>query len=95
MSSNNRSYGHKKDIWSYPDLVFFGKAFLPKYFLNKSKSPNVHDEVGKKLINTTPGNRTCIILPRGFGKSILSKTAIVHKLCFSAKVEQHFFAWIS
>ncbi len=80
---------------AYTDLVFFGKAFLPKDFLNKSKSPNFHYEVGKKLINTKPGNRTCIILPRGFGKSILSKTAIVHKLCFSAKDEQHFFAWIS
>ena len=80
---------------SYTDLVFFGKAFLPKDFLNKSKSPDFHYSVGRKLINTKPGNRTCIILPRGFGKSILSKTAIVHKLCFSAKDEQHFFAWIS
>ena len=80
---------------AYTDLVFFGKAFLPKDFLNKSKSPSFHYDVGRKLINTKPGNRTCIILPRGFGKSILSKTAIVHKLCFSAKDEQHFFAWIS
>lgn len=37
---------------SYTDLVFFGKAFLPKDFLNKSKSPDFHYSVGRKLINT-------------------------------------------
>ena len=37
---------------SYTDLVFFGKAFLPKDFLNKSKSPDFHYSVGIKLINT-------------------------------------------
>ena len=80
---------------SYNDLVFFGKAFLPKDFLNKSESPNFHYDVAKKLIVTKPGQRICIILPRGFGKSILSKAAIVHKLCFAKEEEQHFFAWIS
>ena len=48
---------------SYTDLVFFGKAFLPKDYMNKSASPKFHYDVGKKLINTKPGNRTCIILP--------------------------------
>ena len=80
---------------SYNDLVFFGKAFLPNDFLNKSKSPDFHHIIAQKLISTRPGQRICIILPRGFGKSILSKTAIMHKLCFAAEDEQHFFAWVS
>ena len=80
---------------SYNDLVFFGKAFLPNDFLNKSKSPDFHHTIAQKLISTRPGQRICIILPRGFGKSILSKTAIMHKLCFAAEDEQHFFAWVS
>ena len=80
---------------AYKDLVFFGKAFLPNDFLNKSASPNFHHIIAKKLISTRPGQRICIILPRGFGKSILSKSAIMHKLCFAAKDEQHFFAWVS
>ena len=80
---------------AYKDLIFFGKAFLPNDFLNKSDSPQFHYEIGRKLISTKAGQRICIILPRGFGKSILSKSAIMHKLCFSAEDEQHFFAWVS
>ena len=80
---------------SYKDLIFFGKAFLPNDFLNKSISPRFHFDIGRKLISTIPGQRICIILPRGFGKSILAKSAIIHKLCFSADDEQHFFAWVS
>ena len=56
---------------SYNDLLYFGRAFLPADFLNKSASPTFHQEVGKKLISTEPGSRICNILPRGFGKSIL------------------------
>ena len=80
---------------AYTDLVFFGRAFLPRDFLNKSASPSFHFDVSKKLISTAPGGRTCIVMPRGFGKSILSKAAIMHKLCFSGENQQHFVAWVS
>ena len=80
---------------AYTDLVFFGRAFLPRDFLNKSASPSFHFDVAKKLISTAPGGRTCIVMPRGFGKSILSKAAIMHKLCFSGENQQHFVAWVS
>jgi len=80
---------------AYNDLVFFGRAFLPRDFINKSASPNFHFDVSKKLISTKPGGRTCIVMPRGFGKSILSKAAIMYKLCFSGEDQQHFVAWVS
>ena len=80
---------------AYTDLVFFGRAFLPRDFLNKSASPGFHFDVAKKLISTAHGGRTCIVMPRGFGKSILSKAAIMHKLCFSGENQQHFIAWVS
>jgi|3_EtaG_2_1085321.scaffolds.fasta_scaffold07136_5 phage terminase large subunit-like protein len=80
---------------AYKDLIFFGRAFLPKDFLKKSKSPPFHHTVAEKLISTSPGQRICNILPRGFGKSILAKAAIMHKFCFSGEDEQHFFAWVS
>ena len=80
---------------AYNDLVYFGRAFLPNDFLNKSTSPSYHYDVSKKLISTKPGERICIILPRGFGKSILSKSAILHKLCFSGEDTQNFIAWVS
>ena len=55
---------------SLKDLIYFGRAFLPKDFLDKSESPKFHYEVSKKLMSTEPAARICNILPRGFGKSI-------------------------
>jgi len=40
---------------AYKDLIYFGRAFLPKDFLNKSASPKFHYEVAEKLISTKPG----------------------------------------
>ena len=80
---------------AYSDLLYFGRAFLPADFLNKSSSPKFHEEVGKKLIDTSPGARICNILPRGFGKSILSKAAILHKICFAPKGQRQFIAWVA
>jgi phage terminase large subunit-like protein len=80
---------------SYKSLIYFGRAFLPNDFLNKSASPEFHFDVAEKLTTTKPGSRSCIIMPRGFGKSILSKTAIMHKLVFAQDDEQHFIAWVS
>ena len=80
---------------AYTSLIYFGRAFLPNDFTNKSSSPSFHFDVAEKLMTSKPGSRTCIIMPRGFGKSILSKAAIMHKLCFAADNEQHFIAWVS
>ena len=80
---------------SLTDLVYFGRAFLPKDFLNKSASPPFHYEVAEKLLTTKPAARICNILPRGFGKSILSKAAIVHKMLFSPQGERLFIAWVA
>ena len=80
---------------SYNDLIYFGRAFLPKDFLNKSSTPRFHYEVSKKLISTNPGARICNILPRGFGKSILAKAAILHKICFTSKDNRNFIAWVA
>ena len=80
---------------AYSSLIYFGRAFLPNDFLKKSATPEFHFEVADKLISSKPGSRSCIIMPRGFGKSILSKAAIMHKLCFARDDEQHFIAWVS
>ena len=80
---------------SYSDLLYFGRAFLPRDFLDKSKSPFFHSYIGKKLISTEPGARICNILPRGFGKSILAKAAIMHKMLFGEKDSRKFIAWVA
>jgi phage terminase large subunit-like protein len=77
------------------DLILFGKLFLPNDFLHKSESPPFHYDLGKKLISTKPGARICNVLPRGFGKSVLMKAAIMHKLCYGNKDEPQFMAWVA
>ena len=37
---------------SYKNLLYFGRAFLPNDFLNKSTSPSFHFDVAEKLIST-------------------------------------------
>tara|TARA_R110000824_G_scaffold98780_5_gene235500 strand:- start:3244 stop:4857 length:1614 start_codon:yes stop_codon:yes gene_type:complete len=80
---------------SVDNLIYFGRAFLPNDFLNKSESPDFHFHIAKKLLDHEPGARVCNIIPRGFGKSILSKSAILHKLLFSPKDKQQFIAWVA
>ena len=95
--SSPSELSEKEEILSrcYNDLIYFGRAFLPNDFLNKSQSPSFHYEVAKKLITTKPGARVCNIMPRGFGKSILAKAAILHKICFSPSEERNFIAWVA
>tara|TARA_Y100000310_G_scaffold84285_1_gene81074 strand:- start:5155 stop:6714 length:1560 start_codon:yes stop_codon:yes gene_type:complete len=80
---------------SHKDLIYFGRAFLPNDFLNKSVSPSFHFEIADKLISTEPGARICNVIPRGFGKSILSKAAILHKILFTPQEEQQFICWVA
>ena len=77
------------------DLILFGKLFLPNDFLHKSASPPFHYDLGKKLISTKPGARICNILPRGFGKSVLMKAAIMHRLCYTPQDQPAFMAWVA
>jgi hypothetical protein len=82
-------------VKSYNDLLYFGRAFLPNDFLKKSKSPPFHKDIAKKLISSKPGSRICNILPRGFGKSILAKAAILHKMLFNPKDRKQFIGWVA
>ena len=80
---------------AFNDLIYFGRAFLPRDFLNKSQSAPFHYEMANKMIDTKPGARICNIIPRGHGKSVIAKAAIMHKLCFAKENNQHFIAWVS
>ena len=80
---------------AFNDLIYFGRAFLPRDFLNKSQSAPFHYEMASKMIDTKPGARICNIIPRGHGKSVIAKAAIMHKLCFAKENNQHFIAWVS
>jgi len=76
------------------DLITFGKLFMPEDFLNKSKSPAFHYNITDLMLNRNE-RRVAIVIPRGFGKSILCKCALLHRVLFSPKEKTQFLAWVS
>ena len=73
------------------DLVAFGKLFLPDDF-RRSESPFFHYEVCDAL-NDQEIRQLAVILPRGHGKTVLTKCSIMHDFCFSN--EPLFYGWVA
>jgi len=73
------------------DLISFGKLFLPDDFM-RSETPPFHYEVAD-AINNPDDKQVAIILPRGHGKTVLTKASILHDFCFAQ--EPHFYGWVS
>ena len=73
------------------DLISFGKLFLPDDFL-RSETPPFHYEVAD-TINNPDKKQVAIILPRGHGKTVLTKASILHDFLFSS--EPQFYGWVS
>ena len=62
------------------DLVAFGKLFLPDDFM-RSETPFFHYEVAD-LLNDLDKRQLAVILPRGHGKTVLTKCSILHDFVF-------------
>ena len=76
---------------AYSDLIAFGKLFLPDDFM-RSETPFFHYEVADALSNND-FRQLGIILPRGHGKTVLTKCNIMHDFCFSD--EPLFYGWVA
>ena len=63
------------------DLVAFGKLFLPDDFM-RSESPFFHYEVCDALSDLN-ARQLAVILPRGHGKTVLTKCSILHDFVFA------------
>ena len=63
------------------DLIAFGKLFLPDDFM-RSESPFFHYEVADSLMDLEQ-RQLAVILPRGHGKTVLTKCNILHDFVFS------------
>ena len=73
------------------DLIAFGKLFLQDDFM-RSETPPFHYEIADTI--TDKDNRqTAIILPRGHGKTVLTKCDIMQAFCFTK--EPLFYGWVS
>ena len=75
------------------DLIAFGKLFLPDDFM-RSETPPFHYEMAD-AIDDKNCKQLAIILPRGHGKTVLTKCSIIKDFCFTPKDDMHFYAWVS
>ena len=73
------------------DLIAFGKLFLPDDF-QRSESPFFHYEVCDALDNKDI-RQLAVILPRGHGKTVLTKCSILHDFAFTK--EPLFYGWVA
>ena len=93
INKNNVSKAEEALLLASKDLIAFGKLFLPEDFM-RSETPPFHYEVADKI--TDPENKqVAIILPRGHGKTVLTKCDILQKFCFASKKDPLFYGWVS
>lgn len=87
---------------AYKDMIAFGKLFLPDDFM-RSETPAFHYEIADKVDDKTI-RQLGIIMPRGHGKTIITKADILRDFCFRGvskewglndTSEAFFYGWIS
>ena len=95
MNINSRNVSQAEEVLQLAskDLISFGKLFLPDDFL-RSETPPFHYEVADN-IDDKEVKQLAIILPRGHGKTVLTKASILKDFVFCPKDDFLFYAWVS
>ena len=75
------------------DLIAFGKLFLPEDFM-RSETPPFHYEIAD-VLDDKEVKQSAIIVPRGHGKTILTKASILKDFLFCPSDDFFFYAWVS
>jgi len=75
------------------DLIAFGKLFLADDFM-RSDTPFFHYEIAD-VIDDKETKQVAIIIPRGHGKTVLTKASILKDFLFCSKDDFLFYAWVS
>ena len=91
INKHNVSKAEEALMLAQKDIIAFGKLFLPDDFL-RSETPAFHYEVAD-AINDDNHGQLAIILPRGHGKTVLTKCSLLHDFCFTK--EPLFYGWVS
>ena len=91
INKNNVSKVEKELELARNDLIAFGKLFLPDDFM-RSETPLFHYEVADAVDNREV-KQLAVILPRGHGKTVLTKCNILHDFCFTS--EPLFYGWVA
>jgi len=93
INSQNVSQAEEVFELASKDLISFGKLFLPDDFM-RSETPPFHYEVSD-AIDDKSVKQLAIILPRGHGKTVLTKASILKDFVFCPKDDMLFYAWVS
>jgi len=93
INSQSMSDAEKALKLASKDLISFGKLFLPEDF-NRSETPFFHYEIAD-VIDNKEIKQTAIIIPRGHGKTVLTKASILKDFLFCPKDDFLFYAWVS
>ena len=93
INTQNISQAEETLRLAYKDLIAFGKLFLPDDFM-RSETPAFHFEMAD-AIDDLNVKQLAIILPRGHGKTVLTKASILKDFVFCPKDDMHFYAWVS
>ena len=81
VNFNNVSKAEDDLRLAHSDLIAFGKLFLPDDF-QRSETPFFHYEVADALLDNDI-RQLGVILPRGHGKTVLTKCNIMRDFCFT------------
>ncbi|MBT7929640.1 hypothetical protein HN682_06975, partial [Candidatus Peregrinibacteria bacterium] len=94
VNSQSMSDAEKALMLASKDLISFGKLFLPEDF-NRSETPFFHYEIAD-IIDDKEAKQTAIIIPRGHGKTVLTKASILKDFLFCKGGDDFlFYAWVS
>ena len=97
INSQNVSAAEEALLLAKNDLIAFGKLFLPDDYM-RSETPFFHYEITDIMEERDESgvykNRNlAIIMPRGHGKTVLTKCDILHGFCFAEG--PLFYGWVS
>ena len=76
INTQDVSTAEEQLLMAKNDVIAFGKLFLPDDFM-RSETPFFHYIVGD-AVNDLSIRQLAVILPRGHGKTVLTKASILH-----------------
>tara|TARA_R110000824_G_scaffold263310_4_gene452034 strand:+ start:7148 stop:8713 length:1566 start_codon:yes stop_codon:yes gene_type:complete len=94
INTQNVSEAEEALQLAYTDVIAFGKLFLPDDFM-RSETPFFHYEMAD-FIDNRECKQLAVIIPRGHGKTVLTKASIIKDFVFCNEPENFlFYAWVS
>ena len=95
MNVNSQKITEAEEILALAksDLIAFGKLFLPDDFL-RSETPAFHYTIADS-IDDKETKQLAIIVPRGHGKTVLTKASILKDFLFCPSDDMFFYGWVS